>query len=127
MNDKVKKVFINVGVLTLIILSVWLLTLLINFVFFRHYEPLVYRTEYGECFHAEGCQYLYNSKIPIGLKQAKNVGLYACSVCNGASKDSILINGYGESLVISIIIFFVIIAILGVLSDRIKRRNKEHV
>jgi hypothetical protein len=47
-------------------------------------EPVsstVYRTETGECYHKEWCQYL-KSKIEITVDNAKAIGLRPCSKCN---------------------------------------------
>ncbi len=43
----------------------------------------VYITNSGSKYHADGCQYLANSKIEISLKKAKARGYTACSVCGG--------------------------------------------
>lgn len=44
-------------------------------------DTTVYRTEYGECYHSEGCYYLRKSKIKIKLDKAKSMGLKPCSKC----------------------------------------------
>ena len=45
-------------------------------------EPKVYITNTGEFYHSKDCHYL-QSKIPIGLYQAKERGYSACSYCGG--------------------------------------------
>jgi flagellar biosynthesis GTPase FlhF len=42
----------------------------------------VYTTDTGTKYHADGCQYLSKSKIPISLEKAVNSGLTPCSKCN---------------------------------------------
>ena len=41
----------------------------------------VYRTNYGECYHTQGCTYLRKSCIEITLNYAKQIGLRPCSRC----------------------------------------------
>lgn len=43
----------------------------------------VYVTDTGECYHAKWCRHLRYSKHAILLKQAKQEGYRACSVCGG--------------------------------------------
>lgn len=42
----------------------------------------VYTTDTGTKYHADGCQYLSKSKIPISLEKAISSGLTPCSKCN---------------------------------------------
>lgn len=42
----------------------------------------VYITETGAKYHNEGCRFLHDSKIPISLSKAKEMGYTPCSVCN---------------------------------------------
>jgi hypothetical protein len=44
-------------------------------------ENIVYITKTGEKFHAAGCRYLANSKIPIERSAAVSRGFGPCSVC----------------------------------------------
>ena len=53
-------------------------------------QPKVYVTDYGECYHSGGCQYLWNSSNAIGLYKAKSNGYFACSVCGGKSYGTII-------------------------------------
>lgn len=46
-------------------------------------QPCVFVTETGDCYHAYGCGYLRQSRIPQGLYQAKSRGYRRCSVCHG--------------------------------------------
>jgi hypothetical protein len=41
----------------------------------------VYITKTGEKYHADGCQHLRRSKIPVSLKEAVAKGFEPCSVC----------------------------------------------
>lgn len=41
----------------------------------------VYVTQYGTKYHRAGCRYLWNSRIPISLSEARRSGYDACSVC----------------------------------------------
>ena len=44
-------------------------------------DTIVYVTRTGECYHADGCRYLFSSRIRIALKDAR--GKYRpCSVCD---------------------------------------------
>lgn len=52
-------------------------------------EPKVYVTNYGDKYHSYNCQYLYGSKIAIGIYKAKDEGYTACSVCGGKSNGTI--------------------------------------
>jgi hypothetical protein len=54
-------------------------------------EPKVYVTSYGDCYHNESCQYLYNSKRAIGKYKAQSLGYYACSVCKGTPSGTIAV------------------------------------
>lgn len=44
-------------------------------------EQTVYITKTGRKYHADGCQYLRRSQIPMSLKQAKAQGYTPCSRC----------------------------------------------
>ena len=46
-------------------------------------EGTVYVTRTGKKYHASGCRYLSQSKIPMDIKTAKSRGYTACSVCGG--------------------------------------------
>jgi hypothetical protein len=46
------------------------------------YPQTVYVTRTGAKYHDNGCRYLSKSKIEIGLKDAKEKGYTACSVCD---------------------------------------------
>jgi len=54
------------------------------------YEPLVYVTPYGECYHREHCSYI-TTKREIGLYQAQDRGYRACQHCGGGSSEEILV------------------------------------
>lgn len=45
-------------------------------------DPVVYVTNTGEKYHADGCRYLKKSKKPLRLSEAKERGYSPCSVCN---------------------------------------------
>jgi hypothetical protein len=45
-------------------------------------DPTVYITKTGQKYHADGCQYLSQSKIPIKLSEAVAKGYTPCSKCN---------------------------------------------
>jgi competence protein ComEC len=45
-------------------------------------DIIVYRTDTGAKYHIDGCSYLSKSKVPISLKDAKAMGLTACSKCH---------------------------------------------
>eukprot|EP01017_Pseudomicrothorax_dubius_P043454 TRINITY_DN723_c0_g1_i6.p1 TRINITY_DN723_c0_g1~~TRINITY_DN723_c0_g1_i6.p1 ORF type:complete len:282 (-),score=48.74 TRINITY_DN723_c0_g1_i6:104-949(-) len=44
-------------------------------------EMTVYRTNTGKKYHSRGCQWLYNSCIPISIIEARALGLTRCSQC----------------------------------------------
>lgn len=48
-------------------------------------DTIVYITESGKKYHANGCRYLSESKIKISLSDAKNKGYKPCSVCHPPS------------------------------------------
>ena len=48
----------------------------------------VYITRTGAKYHAGDCRYLHSSKIPIALKEARDRGYTACSVCRPGVIDS---------------------------------------
>ena len=52
-------------------------------------EPRVYITNYGDKYHSYDCQYLYDSKIAIGIYKAKDEGYSACVICGGKSSGTI--------------------------------------
>lgn len=110
-------------ILILLTIITFLLTILINSLFFKHEEGLVYRTKSGHCYHSYDCSYL-KSIIPIGIEQAKKKGLYACSRCEGIPEDVIEVNDYSISFVIAIALEFVVgFLVLIILSRRITEKN----
>ncbi len=87
-----------------------ILTMLFNLKF-RHYEQLVYKTEWGNKYHAINCGYLHSSSLPIALSKCKDLGLTACSRCGGKSYEKILVNEYLKSFFVSLfleITFYII-------------------
>lgn len=40
-----------------------------------------YTTTYGECYHAQGCSYLWNSSNKTTVYEAEKLGFRACSKC----------------------------------------------
>lgn len=44
-------------------------------------SPVCYTTDYGEMYHADGCQYLYNSKNETTVYAAKAAGYGDCGAC----------------------------------------------
>jgi len=48
------------------------------------YNPVVYITRTGEKYHQTHCQYLLQSKIPVTLSEAVQMGYEPCSVCKPA-------------------------------------------
>ena len=89
-------------------------TLIINEMFFKHTEALVYVTKTGECYHSFGCHYLKSIR-KIGLEQAKSAGYRACSFCNGTPNGTITVNNYLASFLIlalgTAIIWFIVLYI----------------
>ena len=82
-----------------IILSIFLIIFTISFVLedktsfectstFEE-QPMVYITEYGNCYHSVDCHYLRQSKIEKGLYEAKANGYMECSHCHGYSNSFI--------------------------------------
>ena len=82
-----------------IILSIFLIIFTISFVLedktsfectstFEE-QPMIYITEYGNCYHSVDCHYLRQSKIEKGLYEAKANGYMECSYCHGCSKSVI--------------------------------------
>ncbi len=57
-----------------------------------HYEPKVYITPTGECYHTFSCSYITRT-YEIGVYQAKEKGYRPCSHCGGKSKGEIFIEG----------------------------------
>ncbi|MBO4962715.1 MAG: hypothetical protein J6C97_02955 [Clostridia bacterium] len=98
------------------------LTMLFNFGF-RRYEPLVYKTEWGDKYHAVDCSYLHSSSIPIALSKCKDLGLTACSRCGGKSYETILVNQYAKSFIVAIFLElpFVFIPIIKNSINHIKK------
>lgn len=112
MNKQTKTLIL----LFLFISTLITLSLLINDLFFHeviiskdyHYEPKVYITKYGECYHNEFCSYI-ETKFETGLYKAQNKGYKKCSHCYGTPNDTILIselylsesNDYFNSFIIS--------------------------
>lgn len=104
MNEEEKKELVKW--ITRIAIIVGLLavgTILINSMFFRHEEALVYVTKTGECYHAGWCHYL-KSIIEIGLEEAKKAGYRACSYCHGSSTETIVVDNYPVSFLITAVL-----------------------
>ena len=57
-----------------------------------HFEPMVYITPYGECYHTSDCSYI-KRKSSIGLYQAQERGYRSCLHCEGEAEGEIWING----------------------------------
>ena len=100
MNDSKKKILKMV----IIFLSVTIiLTLLLNALFFKHEEELVYVTDTGDCYHSYDCSYL-RSVNPIGIEQAKKQGYRMCSRCGGETYGIIIVDNYLAAGAIAILI-----------------------
>ena len=82
-------------------------TLLLNALFFRHEEGLVYVTDTGDCYHALSCHYL-KSINAIGIDKAKAQGYSACSYCHGKYVEQIVVNNYGAAFGITIVILLIL-------------------
>lgn len=48
-----------------------------------------YVTEYGNCYHAKGCQYLWNRSYQTTVHEAKEQGFRACSKCTPTQRTTI--------------------------------------
>lgn len=44
-------------------------------------DSIVFVTNTGLRYHRDGCKWLYKSKIPVSLKQARDAGYTPCRVC----------------------------------------------
>lgn len=102
--------FYNKRVLKSIIFALVFLivfTLLLNALFFRHQEGLVYITNTGDCYHSLSCHYLKSSNA-IGIDRAKAQGYSACSYCHGKYVEQIVVNNYGAAFGIAFIILLVL-------------------
>ncbi len=84
------------------------------------YEPKVYITPYGRCYHISTCSYVTNVE-PIGIYAAQKRSYRACSRCKGIPSGTIWVEGiepqkeqncYITSFIISSFIFGVIGIIL---------------
>lgn len=116
MNDSKKKILKMV----IIFLSVTIiLTLLLNALFFKHEEELVYVTDTGDCYHSYDCSYL-RSVNQIGIEQAKKQGYRMCSRCGGEAYDIIIVDNYLAAGAIA-----VLIEIFGVLTYGFYLTKKE--
>lgn len=78
-----------------------------------HYEPQVYITPSGNCYHNDSCSYI-TSISPIGLYQAQSRGFTACLHCDGLPCGSIWIketkhSDYSNNYLLSFSISFVLI------------------
>ena len=107
---------------TISIVSIFILTLIINFSCFyreaidkyeQHIEICVYISSSGECYHSEYCAYI-DDCYAIGEEQAKSKGYRRCSFCDGFSIEKICVinsihieeeNNYPSSLFLSCIIY----------------------
>ena len=97
--------------MVIIFLSVTIiLTLLLNALFFKHEEELVYVTDTGDCYHSYDCSYL-RSVNPIGIEQAKKQGYRMCSRCGGETYGIIIVDNYlaAGAIVVLIEIFGVLV------------------
>ena len=105
MEPKTKKLIIKTVVIIALIIAVTVIcTNVINAMAFRHTEGLVYRTKTGDCYHAPGCGYLWNSAIPMGYEQAKASSLRMCSRCGGEPKGTIVVDEYGKAFAITLLV-----------------------
>jgi len=50
-------------------------------------QTICYTTNYGECYHAAGCGYLWNSSHKTSVYQAKRRGFEPCSRCSVGKLD----------------------------------------
>ena len=91
MEEKNKRRIKFLLLVTIVCVFTIVLTLSFNLIF-RHYEPLVYKTEWGDKYHAFNCSYLHTSSIPIPLSKCKELKLTSCSRCGGKSYEMILVN-----------------------------------
>lgn len=107
--DQDKKRIVKIVLIVILIIGVNILfTFLINSLFFKHTEGLVYRTRTGGCYHSPGCGYLHSSAIAMGIEQARKSSLSACSRCGGIPNGTIIVNNYFGSWAIFASIVFVI-------------------
>lgn len=133
-NKKAKLIIIFI-VLSLAFIS---LGFIINACFFHkkissittigHYEPQVYITPSGKCYHNDSCSYI-TTISPIGLYQAQSRGFKACLHCDGVpcgniwieeSKQSDYTNNYLLSFTISfVLIYMVIYVLLNKITERV--------
>ncbi len=104
-SDKFSKYNKIVYVVLAILLVVF--TFLFNYLFFKNNDPVVYITNTGECYHADGCRYLYSS-IPIALSEAKT-RYRACSICNPNVTAS---NNYWAAFFISLAVCIVLLILI---------------
>ena len=96
---------------------------LVNLLFFRHNELMVYKTKTGERYHSGDCGYLHSSKVPIGLNQAIEEGLSKCYLCGGKASGIVEVNSYDAAFIIVLIIEFSILIFAYMLHLRKKRKT----
>ena len=106
-------------ILTIYAICVILLAVPLNECVFVHYEPCVYVTNTGDCYHSKNCHYLYSSRA-IGLEVAKDKGYKCCSSCYGKSTTQIRVQDTFVSLLVSFMIVSGVMIIVAV-----KRENKK--
>ena len=119
-NMKNKKIFKILFWISFVLGLTILLTEFVNLIF-RHYEPLVYKTEWGSKYHAINCSYLRYSFLPIPLSECKELGLTACSRCGGVSYEKVLVNEYLKSFLVTI---FLEISFWGIIHIK---RERNHI
>lgn len=97
-TNKIIRWIVYIATLTIIWISCGLL---FNYLLFHkdavdgttgHYEPKVYITPTGKCYHTFTCNYT-TTICEIGLYQAEQKGYRACSHCKGVYYDTIWIEG----------------------------------
>lgn len=124
-REKINKIFGFVLIIIWAIVTI-LLIYLINKLFFREVQALVYKTKTGNRYHSKNCYYLHSSCIKIGIKQAKAEGLTACLSCSGKSCETIVVDNYGISCVITFLIELIgiiLFKVVKLLSNK-KRTNQ---
>ncbi|MBQ7880318.1 MAG: hypothetical protein IJ358_00545 [Clostridia bacterium] len=83
-----------------------------------HYEPKVYITPTGKCYHQHTCSYTTNIS-PVGLYEAQRRGYKSCSYCGGETHETIWIEGIKakpveNNYILSFSISFILISIAGI-------------
>lgn len=119
-NKIIKWAFVIIGIIAVYIIC----SLIVNSLFYKHTEGLVYVTRTGDCYHSIGCGYL-RSMIPKGIEVAKAQGYRACSACGGIPHGTIEVNDYWTSFTITFGILFLAAFCIFLLVVYIKDKNQK--